>query len=246
MKRRFAVVTGGAKGIGAEIVRGLCGSGCDVIVNYNKSKEKAEALCREINALEGGRAIPFCADVASESEARRLIAKAIMEFGRLDILINNAGVASPQPLLDITEDELRRVMGTNFDGTLFCTRAAAREMIGAGCGGAIVNISSMWGICGAAGEAVYSASKAAVINLTKSLAKELATAGIVVNCVAPGVINTEMNLCYGEDALEDLKKRTPLGRLGEPGDAARAVLFLSLENTFITGQTLCVDGGFIL
>lgn len=246
MKRRFAVVTGGAKGIGAEIVRGLCKAGCDVIVNYNRSKEKAETLCREINALGDGRAIPFCADVSSESEARRLIAKAIMEFGRLDILVNNAGVASPQALLDVTEDELRRVMGTNFDGTLFCTRAAAREMIGAGCGGAIVNISSMWGICGAAGEAVYSASKAAVINLTKSLSKELATAGIVVNCVAPGVINTEMNSCYDEETMETLKKRTPLGRLGEPDDVARAVLFLSLENTFITGQTLCVDGGFIL
>lgn len=246
MKRKYAVVTGGSRGIGAEIVRALCRSGCDVIVNYRLSAESAKALCREINALGGGRAVPFCADVSIEADARRLISKAIMEFGRLDILVNNAGVASPQALIDITEDELRRVMGTNFDGTLFCTRAAAREMIGAGCGGAIVNVSSMWGICGAAGEAVYSASKAAVINLTKSLAKELATADIVVNCVAPGVINTEMNSCYDEGTMEELKKRTPLGRLGEPADVARAVTFLSLENTFITGQTLCVDGGFIL
>ncbi len=246
MKRKYAVVTGGSRGIGAEIVRALCRSGCDVIVNYKSSAESAKVLCREINALGAGRAIPFCADVSDESGARRLIAKAMMEFGRLDILVNNAGVASPQALIDITEDELRRVMGTNFDGTLFCTRAAAREMIGAGCGGAIVNVSSMWGICGAAGEAVYSASKAAVINLTKSLAKELATADIVVNCVAPGVINTEMNSCYDEETMEELKKRTPLGRLGEPADVARAVTFLSLENTFITGQTLCVDGGFIL
>lgn len=246
MKRKYAVVTGGSRGIGAEIVRALCKSGCDVIVNYKSSADRANGLCREINALGGGRAVPFCADVSIEADARRLIAKAMMEFGRLDILVNNAGVASPQALIDITEDELRRVMGTNFDGTLFCTRAAAREMIGAGCGGAIVNVSSMWGICGAAGEAVYSASKAAVINLTKSLAKELATANIVVNCVAPGVINTEMNACYDEEAIENLKKRTPLGRLGEPDDVARAVTFLSLENTFITGQTLCVDGGFIL
>lgn len=246
MKRKYAVVTGGSRGIGAEIVRALCRSGCDVIVNYRLSAESAKVLCREINALGAGRAIPFCADVSDESGARRLIAKAMMEFGRLDILVNNAGVASPQALIDITEDELRRVMGTNFDGTLFCTRAAAREMIGAGCGGAIVNVSSMWGICGAAGEAVYSASKAAVINLTKSLAKELATADIVVNCVAPGVINTEMNSCYDEETMDALKKRTPLGRLGEPADVARAVTFLSLENTFITGQTLCVDGGFIL
>ena len=246
MKRKYAVVTGGSRGIGAEIVRSLCGAGCDVIVNYRLSADRTNGLCREINELGAGRAIPFCADVSDESGARRLIAKAMMEFGRIDILVNNAGVASPQALIDITEDELRRVMGTNFDGTLFCTRAAAREMIGAGCGGAIVNISSMWGICGAAGEAVYSASKAAVINLTKSLAKELATADIVVNCVAPGVINTEMNACYDEETMEDLKKRTPLGRLGEPADVARAVTFLSLENTFITGQTLCVDGGFIL
>ena len=144
MKRRFAVVTGGAKGIGAEIVRGLCKAGCDVIVNYNRSKEKAETLCREINALGDGRAIPFCADVSGESEARRLIAKAIMEFGRLDILVNNAGVASPQALLDVTEDELRRVMGTNFDGTLFCTRAAAREMIGAGDSQHFVYVGHMW------------------------------------------------------------------------------------------------------
>lgn len=211
MKRKYAVVTGGSRGIGAEIVRALCRSGCDVIVNYKSSAESAKVLCREINALGAGRAIPFCADVSDESGARRLIAKAMMEFGRLDILVNNAGVASPQALIDITEDELRRVMGTNFDGTLFCTRAAAREMIGAGCGGAIVNVSSMWGICGAAGEAVYSASKAAVINLTKSLAKELATADIVVNCVAPGVINTEMNSCYDEETMKELKKERRSG-----------------------------------
>lgn len=245
MKRKYAVVTGGSRGIGAEIVRALCKSGCDVIVNYKSSAESAKALCREINALGGGRAVPFCADVSIEADARRLISKAIMEFGRLDILVNNAGVASPQTLLDTTSDELRRVMGTNFYGVLFCTREAAREMIGSG-GGAIVNVSSMWGICGAAGEAVYSASKAAVINLTKSLAKELATADILINCVAPGVINTEMNSCYDEETMDALKKRTPLGRLGEPDEVACAVRFLSVENTFITGQTLCVDGGFML
>ena len=169
-----------------------------------------------------------------------------MEFGRIDILVNNAGVSSLGTLLDTDDEELERVMKTNFYGTFFCTRAAAREMINSGCGGSIVNLSSMWGICGASGEAVYSASKAAVINLTKSLAKELAPEKILVNCIAPGVINTDMNSCYDDQTMDELKKRTPLGRLGEPCDVARAVRFLSLENTFITGQTLCVDGGFIL
>lgn len=246
MEKKYAVVTGGSRGIGAEIVRELCRAGCDVIVNYKSSLEKAEELCREIATEASGRAIPFCADISQPSEARRLIAKAVMEFGRIDILVNNAGVSSPKTLLDTDDEELARVMETNFYGTFFCTRAAAREMINCGNGGSIINISSMWGICGAAGEAVYSASKAAVINLTKSLAKELAPEKILVNCVAPGVINTEMNSCYDEEAIKDLKKRTPLGRLGEPYDVACAVKYLSLGNTFITGQTLCVDGGFIL
>lgn len=246
MEKKYAVVTGGSRGIGAEIVRELCRAGCDVIANYRSSSEKAETLCRETEAEGYGRAIPFCADISQSSEARRLISKAIMEFGRIDILVNNAGVSSPGTLLDTDDEELERVMKTNFCGTFFCTRAAAREMINSGCGGAIVNISSMWGICGASGEAVYSASKAAVINLTKSLAKELAPEKILVNCIAPGVINTDMNSCYDAQTMDELKKRTPLGRLGEPCDVARAVRFLSLENTFITGQTLCVDGGFIL
>lgn len=246
MEKKCAVITGGSRGIGHACALTLSQSGYNVIINYRSDKEAAESVCSEIRS-GGGNAEIFCADVSKSGEARRLISKAVMEYGGIDLLVNNAGISSQTLFLQTDDDELARVTETNYYGAFYCARAAAKEMLSAGKGGVIVNISSMWGICGAAGEVAYSASKAAVIGLTKALAKELAPSDIRVNCIAPGVINTEMNACYPPETLEELKKRTPLGRLGEPRDVASVVRFLASEEAgFITGQVICADGGFIL
>jgi 3-oxoacyl-[acyl-carrier protein] reductase len=169
----------------------------------------------------------------------------MMEFGGIDALVCNAGISLPVLFTQTTEEEYDRVFSVNTKGVFFLSQAAAKEMISAG-KGAIVNVSSMWGVAGASGEVAYSASKAAVIGLTKALAKELAPSGIRVNCVAPGVTDTEMNACYDEDAMEALSERTPLGRIADPREIAEAIFFLASEKaSFITGQTLTADGGFI-
>lgn len=246
MEKKSAVITGASRGIGRACAIKLASEGYRVIVNYRTRAEEAEAVCREIRAA-GGEAIPFCADVSKSDEARRLVAKCVMEYGGIDLLVNNAGVSSDTLFLSTSDEELERVTGVNYYGTFYCSRAAAREMLSSGRGGCIINISSMWGICGASGECAYSASKAAVIGLTKALAKELAPSGIRVNCVAPGVIDTEMNACHSAETMAALKEKTPLGRIGTPQDVASAVFCLaSDEASFITGQTLTVDGGFSL
>lgn len=246
MKRKSAVVTGASRGIGAACAEELFRTGYDVIVNYSTDREGAEALCSRLCLSGEGRALPFRADVSDRTDAGRLISKAVYEFGGIDLLVCNAGIASPTLFLQTSPEELAKVTGVNYYGTFYCAQAAAKEMIASG-GGVIINISSMWGICGASGEAAYSSSKAAVIALTKSLAKELAPSGIRVNCVAPGVINTGMNDCYSKETMDSLIKRTPLGRLGEPKDVACLVEFLASEKaSFITGQIICADGGFLL
>lgn len=245
MEKKSAVITGASRGIGRACAVRLAKDGYRVIVNFNTREEEAENVCREIRAA-GGEALPFCADVSRSDEARRLISKCVMEYGGIDLLVNNAGISSDTLFLSTDDDELSRVTGVNYYGTFYCARAAAREMICAG-HGCIINISSMWGICGASGECAYSASKAAVIGLTKALAKELAPSGIRVNCVAPGVIDTDMNACHSAQTMDALKERTPLGRIGTPEDVASAVSYLASDGArFITGQTLTVDGGFLL
>ena len=191
------------------------------------------------------RAKVFQMSMESLSDCRRTVAKAMMEFGGIDALVCNAGISLPVLFTQTTEEEYDRVFSVNTKGVFFLSQAAAKEMISAG-KGAIVNVSSMWGVAGASGEVAYSASKAAVIGLTKALAKELAPSGIRVNCVAPGVTDTEMNACYDEDAMEALSERTPLGRIADPREIAEAIFFLASEKaSFITGQTLTADGGFI-
>lgn len=246
MKKKSAVVTGASRGIGRACAVELAKCGYNVIVNYLKNEEAARETLDEIMSL-GGEGKLFCADVSDSSQARRLISKCVMEYGGIDLLVNNAGIAQDGLFLQTSDEVLEKITRTNYYGTFFCAREAAREMITSGCGGNIINISSMWGIAGASCEAAYSASKAAVIGLTKSLAKELAPSGIRVNCIAPGVIDTEMNACYSSKTMDELKRKTPLGRLGTGLDVAAAVKFLASEEaSFITGQVLSCDGGFIL
>lgn len=242
--RKSVIITGASRGIGKACALIFAENGYDLLLCYQSREEEAKAVAREAEAF-GVRAKVFQMNMESLSDCRRTVAKAMMEFGGIDSLVCNAGISLPVLFTQTTEEEYDRVFSVNTKGVFFLSQAAAKEMISAG-KGAIVNVSSMWGVAGASGEVAYSASKAAVIGLTKALAKELAPSGIRVNCVAPGVTDTEMNACYDEDAMDALSERTPLGRIADPREIAEAIFFLASEKaSFITGQTLTADGGFI-
>ena len=245
MTRKSVIITGASRGIGRACAIEFAKNGYDILVCYQSREDAALAVCEEVKAY-GSRAVPFQMNTADVSDCRRTVAKAMMTFGKVDALVTCAGIALPSLFTDTTEEEYTSVFDINMKGTFFLAQAAAKEMIAAG-GGSIVTVSSMWGIAGASGEVAYSASKAAIIGFTKALAKELAPSHIRVNCVAPGVIDTDMNACYDEDAMDALAEKTPLSRIGTPEEVARAIRFLADDSSsFITGQTLSVDGGFIL
>ena len=241
--KKSVIVTGGSRGIGRAASLEFAKNGYDVLVCYHKNADAAAAVCAEI-AASGGRALPFEMNIADLSDCRRTVSKAMMAFGRIDALVLNAGVALPALFTETTEADYDALFDVNMKGMFFFTQAAAKEMIAAG-DGAIVTVSSMWGLVGAAGEVAYSASKAAVVGFTKALAKELAPSHIRVNGVAPGVIDTDMNACYDAETMQSLSDRTPLARLGTPEDVAKSIYFLADDaSSFITGQILTVDGGF--
>ena len=243
--KKSVIITGASRGIGRATALAFAQKGYDLLICYQSREEDAKKTAEEAAAL-GVRAVPFQMDMASLSDCRRTAAKAMMEFGKIDALVCNAGIALPALFTQTTEEDYDRLFAVNTKGVFFLSQSVAREMIAAG-GGAIVNVSSMWGIAGASGEVAYSASKAAVIGMTKALAKELAPSGIRVNCVAPGVVDTEMNACYDEDAMCALAEKTPLGRIATPEDIAKAVLFLANDDaSFITGQILSPNGGFVI
>ena len=242
--KKSVIITGASRGIGKATALAFAKNGYDILLCYQSREEEAKATAEEAKTF-GARAVPFQMDVSSLADCRRTTAKALMEFGKIDALVCNAGIALPKLFTLTEEEEFDRLFDVNTKGVFFLSQAVAKEMIASG-GGSIVTVSSMWGIAGASGEVAYSASKAAVIGMTKALAKELAPSGIRVNCVAPGVVDTEMNACYDEEAMEALAEKTPLGRIAEPEEIAKAIFFLASENaSFITGQTLTVDGGFI-
>ena len=245
MTRKSVIITGASRGIGRACALEFAKAGYDILVCYQNREDAALAVCEEAQTY-GVRAVPFQMNTADVSDCRRTVAKAMMTFGKVDALVTCAGIALPSLFTDTTEEAYASVFDINMKGTFFLAQAAAKEMIAAG-GGSIVTVSSMWGIAGASGEVAYSASKAAIIGFTKALAKELAPSHIRVNCIAPGVIDTDMNACYDEDAMDALAEKTPLSRIGTPEEVARAIRFLADDtSSFITGQTLSVDGGFIL
>ncbi len=231
---RTALITGASRGIGAACARALASHGDRVIINYLKSEAAAKRLAQEL----GGSAVK--ADIADSAQVKCMFETA----EPVDVLVCSAGVSLLKLFTDTTEKDWRALMDTNLGGVINSTQAAAPHMIRQKYGRMII-ISSIWGITGASCEAIYSASKAALIGLTKSLAKELGPSGITVNCVAPGVIDTDMNDSLPPDVKEDLINCTPLGCIGQPQDVAALVRFLaSDEARFITGQVIGVDGGF--
>lgn len=233
MKR--VLITGASRGIGAACARVFVKSGYDVIINYNNSKKEALELAEEIGAET------IRADVSDSAQ----VAEMFKAAGEVDVLVNNAGISGFYMLDAMSDDEWDRLIGVNLSGVFYCTRAVLPQMLRRK-SGAIVNVSSMWGICGASCETAYSASKAGVIGLTKALAKEVGPSGIRVNCIAPGAVDTDMNKKLGEDAIKELCEETPLGRLGKPEEVARAILFLADDEGFITGQVLSANGGLVI
>jgi 3-oxoacyl-[acyl-carrier protein] reductase len=242
---KTVLITGASRGIGAETARRFAREGCRVAVNYHASEEQALALCREITAA-GGEAIPVRADVSDPEQVAKMVDSVLENFCQLDILVCNAGVSCQKLLGDMTTEEWRRLMSVDLDSVFYCCRAVLPHMIHRK-SGKIITISSMWGVTGGSCEAAYSAAKAGVIGLTRALAKELGPSGITVNCVAPGVIATEMNQNLGPQDLAALAEETPLGRIGTPADVAAAVAFLACaDGDFLTGQVIQPNGGIVI
>jgi len=243
--KQVALVTGSSRGIGRAVAAQLAREGWAVCINYIQHQEAAESLLRQLRS-EGHEAIAVQADVSDRAAVNAMVARAEAELGPIELLVNNAGVAGQCLFQDVTDEMWNRYMGVNLGGARNTIQAVLPHMLHEkrGC---IVNVSSMWGLRGASCEVTYSCTKAALIALTRSLAMELAPSHIRVNCVAPGVINTDMVQVLGEETLKELAEQTPLGRLGTPEDIAHAVSFFASEKaSFITGQVLTADGGFIV
>ena len=245
-RRPAVLITGASRGIGAACARRFAQTGWDVGVNYCRSRQQALELVEELEQL-GVRAVALAGDVSQSQQAAALVEAAEQEFGGLDALVCNAGVAGVQALLtDLTDEQWRWTAGTNLDGVVYTMRAAVPGMVRRQ-KGSIVTVSSMWGLIGGSCEAAYSAAKAGVIGLTRAMAKELGPSHIRVNCVAPGVIDTDMNAHLSPQDMQALAEETPLGRIGRPEDVAEGVFFLtSAAADFITGQVLAVDGGMVI
>lgn len=242
---KTAVVTGASRGIGAATALELSGMGYAVAVNYLKNKEAAENVVKKITDL-GGTAVAVKADVSDPREAAQMFRFVSESLGSIAVLVNNAGVSHIGLLQDMSDDDIRQIVGVDLLGAIYCSREASEIML-RNKYGSIINIASMWGEVGASCEAVYSACKAGIIGFTKALAKELGPSGIRVNCVSPGVIKTDMNRELDEETIRELAEETPLLRIGTPEDVAKAVAFLAREEaSFITGQVLPVNGGFIV
>ena len=241
---KVAVVTGGAKGIGRAVTRTLAAGGAKVVLSGRDESALNEA-CAEIRA-QGGEAVSATGDVAVEADANALCEKALQAFGKAEILVNNAGVTRDGLLLRMSDEDWDQVLDTNLKGAFHCIRAFARPMVKQRWG-RIVNVSSVIGLIGNAGQANYAASKAGLLGLTKAVAKELASRHITVNAVAPGFIETAMTGALTEKVREGLMAQIPLGRLGSPEDVAHAVAFLCTEQAgYVTGQVLTVDGGMVM
>ena len=232
------IITGGSRGIGRACVELFSKNNCAVAFIYRSNEDAAE----ECVSMTGAYAIK--ADLSDPEEAEWAYNKAVEYLGGVDVLVNNAGVSSSGLVTDMTDEEWMRVINTNMSSAFYMSRAVSHDFVRQQ-SGSIVNIGSVWGRCGASCEVAYSASKAGLRGLTMSMAKELGPSGVRVNCVEPGVIDTDMNVCYDDDDIAELCEQTPLYRIGEPCEVAELVYFLASEKaSFITAQTIGVDGGF--
>ena len=242
---KTALVTGASRGIGRQIAVTLAGYGATVIVNYNGSQAKAEEVVKEIEA-NGGRATAIQCNVAEFDKAKELIDYVVKTYGRLDILVNNAGITRDNLIMKMSEEDFDAVVSTNLKGAFNCVKHVARQMLKQK-SGRIINISSVSGIIGNAGQANYCASKAGVIGLTKSVARELGSRGITSNAVAPGFIETEMTAVLSEEVKKSMGDQIPLKRFGQTKDIAETVAFLASDHAgYITGQVIQVDGGMAM
>ena len=242
LEGKVALVTGASRGIGRQIALTLAASGATVLVNYCGSKEKAQAVVDEILA-GGGNAEAFGCDVADDQATEQMIADVLTKYGKVDILVNNAGITRDNLIIKMSEEDFDKVVSTNLKGTFHTIKHLYKNFMKLR-GGRIINISSVSGVMGNAGQANYSASKAGIIGLTKSTARELAARNVCVNAIAPGFVATDMTDKMSETALDNAKNMIPLKRLGNPEDIANMVAFLASDEAgYITGQVFCVDGG---
>ncbi|ADE71233.1 MULTISPECIES: 3-oxoacyl-[acyl-carrier-protein] reductase [Priestia] len=245
LQGKVAVVTGASRGIGRAVAIELGKLGAKVVVNYSGSEAKALEVVDEIKGL-GTDAIAVQANVAESDSVQAMIKEAISTFGSVDILVNNAGITRDNLLMRMKEDEWDDVINTNLKGVFLCTKAVTRQMMKQRAG-RIINISSIVGVSGNAGQANYVAAKSGVIGLTKTTAKELASRNITVNAVAPGFIATDMTDKLNEEVQAEMLKQIPLASFGQPEDVANAVAFLASDaSRYITGQTIHVDGGMVM
>ncbi len=238
---KTVLVTGGTKGIGKAIALAFLQNGYEAVLNYKSDERSALATQDEFNML-GYCPVLMRADVSDENQVRGMFADFFSVYDKLDVLVNNAGVSKISIIQKTTLKEWNEVFDTNVKSAFLCSRAVCDKMIYSG-GGCIINIASIWGEVGASCEVAYSASKGALIAFTKALAKELAPSAVRVNCVSPGVIDTQMNAHLTGDEMEELINSIPIGRIGAPEDVAKACLYLA-ENSYVTGEILSVGGGF--
>ena len=238
---KVIVVTGGSRGIGAEIVKLLAKSGHNVILNYNKSEECAKNVEKEL--AEQGKAVDiFKADVSKSEEATKLIQFALNKYGRIDVLINNAGISQSKLFTDITDEDWQNMIANNLSSAFYCSREAAKNMIH-NKKGLIINISSIWGLTGASMEVHYSTAKAGMIGLTKALAKEIGPSNIRVNAIAPGIIDTDMVKGYSKDEIKEIENEIPLEKIGTASNIAKCVKWL-IEDDYTTGEVISINGGW--
>lgn len=240
---KVAVVTGGSRGIGRDIAIELAKNGANVVINYSKDEEGANRTLKLIEEF-GGYAIKIKENIKSFEGAKNVIDEAIDKFGAIDIIVNNAGISSLGLFMDASEEDIDNVIDVNLKGAMYVTKHGISHMVGRG--GNIINISSMWGEVGASCEVVYSASKGGLNLFTKALAKEMAPSNIRVNCIAPGVIDTDMNSFLDGDERKALEEEIPMGRFGNGSEIAKCVVFLCTDDSsYLTGQIIRIDGGLI-